>query len=865
MKTILLVEDEALIAMAEAQFLKRRGYNVVVADSAEKAVTAANAGDIDIILMDIDLGADKTDGTRAAEIILEDHDIPVVFLSSHTEPEVVEKTEKITSYGYIVKNSGETVLLASIKMAFKLFDAHEELARQKEHLRTTLVRQESMETELEKSETRFRQLFNNMSSCVIVYEAVDSGENFRIVNINKAAEKAEQTNREQITGKLVTDVFPGIVEFGLLDVFKRVFKTGDAEHKPVSRYHDEKITGWRENYVYKLPSEEIVAVYEDVTAKKRAEEDLRDSDARWQFAVEGVKDGLWDWDANTNRVFFSRQWKAMLGYEEDEIGDSFEEWQERIHPEDLDRCLREVDKLLKDETPFYTLEHRLRCKNGRYKWILARGRIITRNPDGSPQRLIGTHTDIDEEVRIKCELHQKESEVSSLIENSPDIIIRYDTSLRHTFCNKAVERYFSLPRASFIGKTPTEVSGPGPLTEEMEEYLQKALESRSVVKAEQCFELSMGSVHFSMIITPEKNAEGQLLSLLVVARDISERKKYERLNEERRRYLEAVLETAPLAVVAMDTKNRVMEWNHGAEALFHFTKEEVLGRNLDDLVCGTSEETRAEADSLTGRLSSGEELLSLKLIRYTREGKPIHVLVSGTPIYIEDTWAGNIGSYMDISTLVEQEEEVEQLLRDKETLLKEVHHRIKNHMTAIMTILDLKTVGADDTTVLLLKEIEQRISLMQDIYNTLYLGGDISSLLLTDFLENLLDKIEAAYLDGKKVRIERDIAETRVSAMQSLPIGVIITELVTNAVKYAFKDINDGLIHVSAHPAYSSEDSRLRLKVSTNGIRMPEEIVLDRKFGFGLTIVDSYARQFDGRMDFSDDARTVTVNLALKA
>jgi len=122
-KTILLVEDEAIIAMAEKMALEKRGYTVLTSGTGEEAIEAVKkTTGIDLILMDIDLGRGM-DGTRAAEIILGERDLPVVFLSSHAEPEIVEKTEKITSYGYIVKNSGDTVMDASIKMAFKLFDA----------------------------------------------------------------------------------------------------------------------------------------------------------------------------------------------------------------------------------------------------------------------------------------------------------------------------------------------------------------------------------------------------------------------------------------------------------------------------------------------------------------------------------------------------------------------------------------------------------------------------------------------------------------------------------------------------------------------------------------------------------------------
>ena len=125
--TILLVEDEVLIAMKESQILQKHGYEVITANNAQKAIEAAASPDIDLILMDIDLGKGKMDGTEAAELILRQRELPIVFVTSHTEREMVERVKGITRYGYVVKNSGEFVLLEAIQMAFELFNAHRDL------------------------------------------------------------------------------------------------------------------------------------------------------------------------------------------------------------------------------------------------------------------------------------------------------------------------------------------------------------------------------------------------------------------------------------------------------------------------------------------------------------------------------------------------------------------------------------------------------------------------------------------------------------------------------------------------------------------------------------------------------------------
>lgn len=128
-KTILLVEDEDLLVILQTDWLERLGFNVIAVSSGEKAieVTQTTLG-IDLILMDINLGPGM-DGTEAASTILKDHDIPVVFLSSHEGEEIVERTKEIASYGYVVKDGDMTVLDASVKMAMKLHEAHRVLKK----------------------------------------------------------------------------------------------------------------------------------------------------------------------------------------------------------------------------------------------------------------------------------------------------------------------------------------------------------------------------------------------------------------------------------------------------------------------------------------------------------------------------------------------------------------------------------------------------------------------------------------------------------------------------------------------------------------------------------------------------------------
>ncbi|MBN9696652.1 MAG: PAS domain S-box protein [Zoogloea sp.] len=158
-----------------------------------------------------------------------------------------------------------------------------------------------------------------------------------------------------------------------------------------------------------------LAVIRDVTELKLAELALRESEARWQFALDGAGDGVWDWNLVSGRVFRSQRWMAMLGYAPEEIGDEIGAWTERVHPEDLAPALAAQDAHLRGEIPVFTQEVRMRCKDGRYKWILIRGLVVERAPDGQALRMIGTHTDIDDAKTWESQILDHNQNLASLV------------------------------------------------------------------------------------------------------------------------------------------------------------------------------------------------------------------------------------------------------------------------------------------------------------------------------------------------------------------------------------------------------------------------------------------------------------------
>lgn len=143
----------------------------------------------------------------------------------------------------------------------------------------------------------------------------------------------------------------------------------------------------------------------DITNRKAAEKALQESQERLALVIQGSKDGIWDWNLITNEVYFSPRWKEMLGYREDELANQFAVWEELLHPDDRDRARSELEAYLHGRKPTYELEHRLRSKDGSYRWIVARA-VVLRDDQGNPVRMAGSHVDLTERILAAQRLEQ---------------------------------------------------------------------------------------------------------------------------------------------------------------------------------------------------------------------------------------------------------------------------------------------------------------------------------------------------------------------------------------------------------------------------------------------------------------------------
>ncbi len=322
----------------------------------------------------------------------------------------------------------------------------------------------------------------------------------------------------------------------------------------------------------------VVVTHRDITSIKESEEAIKGGEELWRFALEGSGDGIWDWNAQTDRVFFSRQWKTMLGYQEDEIGDSLQEWLKRMHPEDIDGVMEKLNRHFSGETPIYVSEHRMLCKDGNYKWVLDRGRILKRTPEGAPLRVVGLHTDISEQKRVEDTLRKSESLLKEAQRIAHFGVWDWDISTNCLYWSDEIYQIFGLAAQQFEATYEAFLNTVHPEDRQrVIDAVNDAVYQNMPYEINHRIILPMGQIRIVKEVgRVYKDSSGRPIRMMGVVHDITE---YEHIRQELKRQAD-IIDQIHDSVISTDMDGKVTSWNKGAERIFGYTQEEALGRDI---------------------------------------------------------------------------------------------------------------------------------------------------------------------------------------------------------------------------------------------------------------------------------------------
>ncbi len=306
-------------------------------------------------------------------------------------------------------------------------------------------------------------------------------------------------------------------------------------------------------------------------------EQLRENQEQFALAVLAANDGLWSWDLLDGSVYFSPRWKAMLGYAEHELPNGRGEWQSRIHPEDRERAVATLQAHLAGETPFYELEHRLRHKDGAYRWILARGATL-RDDTGKPYRIAGSHTDVTARKEAENALRRGEALYRALVETSPDSIVvtKLDGSIAMAN-QRAAELYRYEQPLDMVGMQVAELvcseDRPRVMPGLGEIIAGGHVAHREYMLCRRDGTLFPAEIRASVIV----DGQGQPQAVMTIARDVSERQRAEEQLRETEAQYRGIFEATSDAVIISDLDGRVVEANPAACSMHGYSREEFVG------------------------------------------------------------------------------------------------------------------------------------------------------------------------------------------------------------------------------------------------------------------------------------------------
>lgn len=258
---------------------------------------------------------------------------------------------------------------------------------------------------------------------------------------------------------------------------------------------------------------------------KNSHDELENSKLKWQFAVEGNGDGLWEWDIKTDQFYFSKQWKKMLGYEDNEITNNLFEWENRVHKDDFDRVNKDIDNYINSTRKNYVNEHRMLCKDGTYKWVLDRGIIIKRDENNNPLFMIGTYTDISK--RKDTEKLMKQA--LSVFENTHDGIMITDSSKKILSINPAFTKTTGYTLKDVEDKTPN-ILNSGKQNLEFFSKMWQKIDKEGFWAGEIINKKKNGKLYDEYLtVSSIKNKEGDIENYIGIFSDITLQKEQERM------------------------------------------------------------------------------------------------------------------------------------------------------------------------------------------------------------------------------------------------------------------------------------------------------------------------------------------------
>jgi PAS domain S-box-containing protein len=726
--------------------------------------------------------------------------------------------------------------------------------------------------------------------------------------------------------------------------------------------------------------EQIVGTAIDVTDRKKNEEKL-------QFQAQllnNVRESIIATDLTGHIIYWSPASEILYGYPAAEVMGKLVNF--IVEPHEAEEEAARMHQAI--ETGYWTGQYWQKRQDGSSFWANTTISVAT-DSTGKPFGLIGVDRDITEIKEAQEKLYQREQEFKALVENSPDVINRFDRQLRHVYVNPAVERVTGISPEKLIGKTNEKLGICPDILLVWNQRIERVFKTGEDQVIDFEFATTKGVKSYQSHFVPEYGRDGSVEFVMAVSRDITELKQVKEELRSSRDFLDAVLETANEGITVSNEQGQFILYNQKMQEITGYSKEEAehpdylswiypdylhrakalgarssafRGRNITNqdwqilhkdgstrtvlistklltynqqkwlisMVRDISDRYQTEKAlrqseekyrvlvetlpcgireiDLSGRITLINSA-GLQILGYQREelqGKSIwslgagesppehlatyfrhlinhklspsvyttkHRRQDGSMIDVEVTWnyrrdhsgevIGFVSVITDVTARKQAEEELQASLQEKELLIKEVHHRVKNNLQVISSIFSLQSLYIQDPQILsILAESQNRIRSMALIHEKLYQSNNLAQVDFADYLKSLTRNLFDSYnVNPNAIALNLQVNNVDLNLDTAIACGLLINELVSNALKHGFphREAEENAAMMGEITIVFSQVSpgTLFLEVKDNGVGLPKEVNIGETNSLGLRLVRALTRQLRGQLEIQNQGGTV--------
>lgn len=570
----------------------------------------------------------------------------------------------------------------------------------------------------------------------------------------------------------------------------------------------------------------------DITGHKESENLFRALSHKTSVGVYLIQD-------NTFK-YVNPRFCDIFGYRQEEIEHHMGPIQ-LTHPDDQQKVQEDLRQRLKSGNASRKYDFRGITKEGDVIHVNTHGTAIIYM--GKPA-VVGTLVDVTNNKETLEKYWASVESFQNLFNSITDAIYIQRKDGTFLEINEGALEMYGYKREEIRNQRPSFLAAPGKVDlEETRLYLEKALQGEP-----QTFEWwgqrKNGEVFPKEVLSSKGTFFGEEV-VITIARDISERYEAEEQLRKSEEMFRQLFKNAPIPIAFMDKHQEIKQINQAFTNIFGYTKEDVKGINIDRLL--VSKEREEMAHKISKSVAKGNTVHHFSK-RRCKDGGEADVLIYGLPVMVNDKPVAIFGIYVDITDRRQAEEQVRKSLKEKEVLLAEIHHRVKNNLAVITGLLELQSYNTDSKEAQkVLQASQMRINSIALIHEKLYQNEDLSEISFDIYLEQLIEVIVTS-LRSEQTQISIDVQAdpVQLTVNQAIPCGLILNELITNAYKHAFPYRERGTINISLQ----KEDADIHLCVQDDGVGIDEDIDFNKPQSLGLTLINTLSKQLNGTSSF---------------